>query len=59
MRNSSENDVSVHLESDDEEDDFRDLTIENEINVNELDDNNHLPDLTQDRELNCQRATLM
>ncbi|KAJ8939736.1 hypothetical protein NQ314_011022 [Rhamnusium bicolor] len=48
ISSSSESDVSVHLESDDEEDDFCDLTIENEINVNEVDNNNHLPDLIQD-----------
>ncbi|KAJ8935842.1 hypothetical protein NQ314_012620 [Rhamnusium bicolor] len=48
ISSSSESDVNVHLESDDEEDDFCDLTIENEINVNELDNNNYLPDLTQD-----------
>ncbi|KAJ8955076.1 hypothetical protein NQ314_006956 [Rhamnusium bicolor] len=51
ISNSSESDVSIYLESDDEEDDFCDLTIENEINVNELDKNNHFSDLTQDREL--------
>ncbi|KAJ8943847.1 hypothetical protein NQ314_009616 [Rhamnusium bicolor] len=56
ISSSSESDVSVHRENDDEEDDFCDLTIENEINVNELDNNNHLPNLTQDRELNCPKG---
>ncbi|KAJ8969300.1 hypothetical protein NQ314_001839 [Rhamnusium bicolor] len=56
ISSSSESDVSVHVENNDEEDDFCDLTIENEINVNELDNNNHLPDLTQDRELNCPKG---